>query len=79
MTKLEGIIYKTFENYIVLRGFAPIGDIAAISNKSQAYQRPNDRATKLNAPKYIYSLLLRIIRLSVESVSIINKLPKLTF
>ena len=31
MLRLEGIIYKTFANYVVLRGFAEIGDLAAIS------------------------------------------------
>lgn len=39
MAKLEGIIYKTFEHYVVLRGFAAIKDIAAISHKPEAYQR----------------------------------------
>lgn len=40
---------------------------------------PNDWATEHNDPKYIYNLLLRIIRLSVESVNIINSLPTLKF
>lgn len=40
MPKLEGIIYKTFNHYVVLRGFAPLKDLAAISHKPQAYQRP---------------------------------------
>lgn len=40
MPKLEGIIYKTFDHYVVLRGFAPIKDLAAISHKPEAYQRP---------------------------------------
>ena len=39
MAKLEGIIYKTFEHYVVLRGFAPIKDLAAISHKPNSYQR----------------------------------------
>lgn len=39
MAKLEGIIYKTFDHYVVLRGFAAIKDIAAISHKPEAYQR----------------------------------------
>ena len=34
MAKLEGIIYKTFNHYVVLRGFA------AISHKPISYQRP---------------------------------------
>lgn len=40
MAKLEGIIYKTFNHYVVLRGFAPIKDLAAISHKPESYQRP---------------------------------------
>ena len=40
MAKLEGIIYKTFDHYVVLRGFAPIKDLAAISHKPESYQRP---------------------------------------
>lgn len=39
MAKLEGIIYKTFDHYVVLRGFAPIKDLAAISHKPESYQR----------------------------------------
>lgn len=39
MTKLEGIIYKTFDHYVVLRGFASIKDLAAISHKPDSYQR----------------------------------------
>lgn len=40
MAKLEGIIYKTFNHYVVLRGFAPIKDLAEISHKPDSYQRP---------------------------------------
>lgn len=40
MIKLEGIIYRTFDHYVVLRGFAPIKDLAAISHKPESYQRP---------------------------------------
>lgn len=39
MAKLEGIIYKTFDHYVVLRGFAPIKDLANISHKPDSYQR----------------------------------------
>ena len=42
MAKLEGIIYKAFENYVVLRGFAEIADLAAISKKSESYQMENN-------------------------------------
>lgn len=39
MVKLEGIIFKTFDHYVVLRGFAPIKDLAAISHKPDSDQR----------------------------------------
>ena len=39
MVKLEGIIYKTFDHYVVLRGFAPIEDLAKVSHKPASYQR----------------------------------------
>lgn len=60
MLKLEGIIYKTFANYVVLRGFAEIGDLAAISKKSESYQRIADEEHKkeivrfLEEGKYMY-------------------------
>lgn len=60
MAKLEGIIYKAFDNYVVLRGFAEIGDLAAISQKSESYQRVADEEHKkrivefLEEGKYVY-------------------------
>ena len=39
MTTLEGIIYKAFENFIVFRGYAPIGVLAEVSRRPEAYQR----------------------------------------
>ena len=39
MAKLEGIIYKAFENFIVFRGYAPIGLLAKVSTCPAAYQR----------------------------------------
>lgn len=60
MLRLEGIIYKTFANYVVLRGFAEIGDLAAISKKSESYQRIADEEHKkeivrfLEEGKYMY-------------------------
>ena len=35
MIRLEGIIYKAFDNYVVLRGFAPLGSLAEISAQLQ--------------------------------------------
>ena len=53
MLKLEGIIYKTFDNYVVLRGFAEIGDLAAISQKSNSYQRIADENHKRKIIKFL--------------------------
>ena len=53
MLKLEGIIYKTFENYVVLRGFAEIGDLAAVSQKSDSYQRISDDNHKREIIKFL--------------------------
>ena len=60
MLRLEGIIYKSFANYVVLRGFAEIGDLAAISKKSESYQRIAEEEHKkeivrfLEEGKYMY-------------------------
>lgn len=60
MAKLEGIIFKTFENYVVLRGFAPIKDLAAISHRPDSYQRNANKQHKkeiiefLNSGEFIY-------------------------
>lgn len=40
---------------------------------------PNDWATEHNNPHYILDLLLSVISLSMETVEIVNGLPKLTF
>lgn len=53
MAKLEGIIYKAFENYVVLRGFAEIADLAAISKKSESYQRIADEHHKKEIIKFL--------------------------
>lgn len=43
MEKLEGIIYKAFETFVVFRGYAPIELLAKVSKRPEAYQRyPND-------------------------------------
>lgn len=54
MAKLEGIIYKTFDHYVVLRGFAAIKDIAAISHKPEAYQRKAIDEHKQEIIKFLY-------------------------
>lgn len=55
MAKLEGIIYKTFNHYVVLRGFAPIKDLAAISHKPTSYQRDANHDHKVEIIKFLDS------------------------
>lgn len=55
MAKLEGIIYKTFDHYVVLRGFAPIKDLAAISHRPDSYQRNADATHKIEIIKFLDS------------------------
>lgn len=40
---------------------------------------PNDWSAEVDNPKYIYNLLLSIINVSVQTVDIVNNLPKITF
>ena len=56
MAKLEGIIYKAFGNYVVLRGDAPIGDVAKISKKPKAYQREANELHKKEIIEYLNDL-----------------------
>ena len=53
MAKLEGIIYKAFDNYVVLRGFAEIADLAAISKSSKSYQRVANERHKRNIINFL--------------------------
>lgn len=46
---------------------------------SQITNDPNDWAEEHNEPRYILDLLLSIITVSVETVKIVNNLPKLKF
>jgi len=50
-----------------------------IHKESQIKNDPNDWATEVNNPRYILDLLLSIIRVSTETVEIVNKLPKINF
>lgn len=53
MAKLEGIICKAFGNYVVLRGYAPIKDIAAVSHKPEAYQRDANPEHKTDIIRFL--------------------------
>lgn len=50
-----------------------------VNKESQIKNDPNDWATEHNDKKYIFNLLLRIITVSLETMKIINALPKLKF
>jgi hypothetical protein len=56
MAKLEGIIYKAFGNYLVLRGFAPISDLAKISRTSKSYQRDTNDQHKIDIINYLQDI-----------------------
>lgn len=56
MAKLEGIIYTAFRSYIVLRGFAPIGELARISKKPASYQRDANERHKVEIVHYLNDL-----------------------
>ncbi len=56
MAKLEGIIYAAFRSYIVLRGFAPIGELASISKKPASYQRDANDQHKVEIVHYLNDL-----------------------
>lgn len=53
MAKLEGIIYKAFDNFIALRGYAEIADLASISEKSNSYQRVANEEHKKEIIKFL--------------------------
>lgn len=50
-----------------------------VAPDSKIKNDPNDWAIEHNQPRYILDLLLSIITLSVETVKIVNSLPKLKF
>ena len=47
--------------------------------ESQIINDPNDWSEEVNNPRYILDLLLSIINVSVQTVDIVNNLPKLNF
>lgn len=50
-----------------------------IDKKSGIKNNPNDWCKEVGDPKYILNLLLKIINVSVQTVDIVNSLPKLNF
>ena len=53
MAKLEGIIYKAVENFVVFRGYAPIGVLAEVSKRPDAYQRTSEDEHKRDIIKFL--------------------------
>jgi hypothetical protein len=47
--------------------------------ESQITNNPNDWAEEVGNPRYILDLLLSIINVSVQTVDIVNGLPKIDF
>ena len=54
-------------------------DLNAKGEGSGIKNDPNDWATEVSNPRYILDLLLSIINVSVQTVDIVNDLPKVTF
>lgn len=50
-----------------------------IHKESGIANNPNDWATEQDKPRYIFDLLLSVIKLSIETVEIVNGLPKMKF
>lgn len=50
-----------------------------VHKESQIRNDPNDWATEVGNPRYILDLLLSIINVSVQTVDIVNHLPKIQF
>ena len=51
MTRLEGIIYN-FDEYVIFRGFAPMGELAKISEKADSYSMTTE-SQKTDLVKYL--------------------------
>lgn len=50
-----------------------------VDKKSGIVNDPNDWCKEVNDEKYIFNLLLRIINVSIQTVDIVNSLPRLDF
>ncbi len=80
--RIEGIPAKAYE-YIV-NGKSALEWIleryaVTIDGASQIRNDPNDWAKEHGKPRYILDLILSVINVSVQTVDIVNSLPKLKF
>ena len=50
-----------------------------VDKKSGIINDPNDWCKEVNDEKYIFDLLLRVINVSIQTVDIVNSLPKIDF
>lgn len=80
MAKLEGTIYKAFENFIVFRGYAPIGILAKVSKRPETNQRMVNDSHKrdiikfLKKKEYTYFPELVLAYRGADLISLINEL-----
>ena len=79
---ITGVPAETYE--YVVNGKSAIGWVmeryaVTTDKKSGITNDPNDWAREHNDEKYILNLLLRVINVSVQTVEIVNRLPKLKF
>ena len=79
---IENIPEKAYE--YVVNGRSAIEWImeryqVTVDKKSQIKNDPNDWAAEVGNPRYILDLLLSIINVSVQTVDIVNQLPRLNF
>ena len=80
--RIEGIPAKAYEYIVngksalewVLERYA-----VTVDSASQIKNDPNDWAREHGKPRYILDLLLSLINVSVQTVDIVNSLPKLKF
>lgn len=78
--KLGGIPLEAYE--YVVNGKSAIEWVMeryqlSVDKDSQIKNDPNDWCKEVNDPEYIINLIKRVVRVSVESVKIINSLPKI--
>ncbi len=81
LIRLENIPEKAYEYVVNGKSFEWIMERYAVSvdKASLIKNDPNDWSREHKKPRYIRDLLLSIINVSVKSMEIIEKLPKLSF
>lgn len=80
--KISNIPLKAYE--YIINGKSAIEWIMeryaiTIDKKSGIVNNPNDWCKETNDPMYVFNLLLKVINISVQTVDIIQSLPKISF